>query len=177
MNYNYINLSKLNKEIKEARVTRNIIIDNFIKDSNYTIHNLNIDYLNKVPFPLIITNRDLFSDNNIKVKIYKDYMYHDYLFNNEGLVNDKEDLITNSIMLYIKGLFRVKEEESILDNEFYQDLIINLYNRYTDKIIINRYGINIDKDLLRKIKIINSQELDKYRLNNNKKKVLKMYRG
>ena len=71
----YIKLSKLNKEIKEARLTRNLILNNFIKDTNHAIHNLNIDYLSKVPFPLIITNRDLFKDNNIKVKIYKDYMY------------------------------------------------------------------------------------------------------
>ena len=173
----YINLYKLNKEIKKSKDTRNTIINNFIKDSNHAIHNLNIDYLIKVPFPLIITNRDLFEGNSIKVKIYKeDYLYHDYLFSNQGVVNNQEDLITNSIITYINGLFRVKSEERILDNEFYQDLIVSLYNRI-GKVIINGYGVNLDKELLKKLIIINSKELDKYRLKNNKKKVLEIYRG
>ena len=196
----YINLYELLKEINESRKIRNNLINKFIVDCNFDIHDL--DYLRTVPFPLIIPTRELFDNELIKVKLFKrNYRYEDYLFSEDGLVSDNSDKdineIVRKIMPYIKGIFRVVSEDSFLNNSFYDELVITLYSKYINKLIVDGYGIrlgnyNIDnknklelekiyyenlKLILENINIVDSLELERYRSSKKKDKILEIYRG
>ena len=201
--YEYINLFKLDKEIKETRVIRYNLIKLFESDCNQAIQSLNIDYLSKVPFPMVINYLDFIQNGIMKINLLTRERRGDICLINKDLVIDIEKETEEVLEMlevikpYLNGLFRVLEEEKFLDRTFYQDLVVSLYNRYLNKLIINGNGVTLGdfkldnnkklelerlyyknlKSILKNISIVDSLELDKYRTSKSKKKILEIYRG
>ena len=201
--YQETNLLKLNKEILVTRNLRNNIISLFEKDVLNTIRNMDIEYLKKVPYPLLIDYKKLFNDNYLNLKIFtKKYSYTNYLFSNQDIKDDGEEIekIYNEIKPYIDGIYRIMEESKILNNTFYDQLEVLLYNKYLKKMNISGEGISLSLDninglsnyqkhqllifyydnikkILKHIKVNEVEELNNYRSDINKQKILKIYRG
>ena len=201
-----INLYEVERSINKTSKIRHKLLEEFERDSNIAIRSLNLDYLKNVNFPMIISSKELIKDGLIKVKLFSSkHIFSDCLFNETGIVQseiDSEEVYreADSIMPYIKGVFRVIQEDSFLDNSFYDELIVLLYNKYFKKLIISGNGIKLDfnefknlstidklelerlyykniKRILSNIRVSNVLELEKYKTDKSLKKVLDTYRG
>ena len=192
----WTNLYKLKKEIDKTKELRNDILNIFQQDSINSIKNINYKYLENVPFPLLIDYHSLFDNDKLKIKLFtKDCLYSDFKVPD---TNNLKEEILNNIDKYVEGLLRVKKETNILDNSFYLELEVLIYNNYIKKLIISGDGIRLANDsylnyelkreiiyfyyknlkkILKNIQVEEVIELEKYRSNITKQKVLEIYRG
>ena len=198
-----ISLAKLQSELSELRNIRSIILKQFRNDMNTTLDykkgcKISSDY--KVSF----SSNELFLDDYLSLFIPTLFGDSICLFDKNTLVSstssDNELYEKIEVILpYIKKIFNVKENSNVLNNEFYKDygvfdnfntkvfningngIIIPFYD-YTDfpnkfiQELLTYYSQN-SNDILKNILIPNTESLDNYRLNTNKEKVLKLYKG
>ncbi len=201
-----INLDEVKRDIDKTSKIRHKLLEEFERDSSIAIKNLNLDYLKNVHFPLIINSKEIVKDGLIKVKLFSSkHVFSNCLFNEFGIIESEinsEEVFreADSIMPYIKGLFRVINEDSFLDNSFYDELIVLLYNEYFKKLIISGNGIKFDfnefknlnaieklelerlyykniKKILSNIRVSKVLELERFKTDKSLKKVLDIYRG
>ena len=199
----FIPLSKIDKERKEVQWIRNQIINEFLKD----LHNELDNRKNGIILPIeniVIYRERLFFENYFLMEISSILGNAHCLFNEEGLVscsNCTDDLKEKEKLFlpYIKKMFEVKKNSKVLDNEFYED--IPIYNENKEK-VLNMHGGGIylpfnDYDelpklylqellhyyycnwnnILNNILVSNDSILERFRIDFNKEKVLKLYKG
>ena len=101
---------------------------------------------------------------------------------------------------YLKSLLDYKNTNSLLDNDFYNSLLVNLVGTRSISFKLNGDGISIVinnqrlsenkyvlmslekhfqehyKEILSKISVYNNESLDKYRTDLNKRKALAIYK-
>ncbi len=199
-------LWKIKQEIEKYRELRTYIINLFEQDVITTIRKTSFKYLKDVPYPILIDNKKLFIDNELAIKVFtKELVYENCLFSKEKIEKGDRDcfelaLIYAEVNPYVRGLFNVLKESNLLNNSFYDDLEVMLDNENIKKLIINGEGIRLPieefyklnmqdknellkfyynnlKKILKNIMIFETKELNNYRSNISKKKVLELYRG
>ena len=198
------NLLKLSKEIEKTRKLRNKIISSFEKDILDAINNIKYGYLKNISYPIILDYKKLFIDDLLSIKVFtKDEVYMNCLFSEnrvKGNSNFEVERIYAEINPYIRRIFEISKESNLLNNSFYDNLEVLLFNKYLKKLIINGDGIklpiddfyNLDsydknnllrfyydnlKKILKNIQVQEVLELENYRSNITKQKVLGLYRG
>ena len=198
----FVVLDKIQKEINEFNNIRFDLLREFRNDLNNSLDNLRgckIDssyrveldfnklFLNKY---LVLTIPTIFGDNMC-------------LFDENGFVSSNGEITKelkskiNVLLPYIKKIFKIKENSNIINNSFYNDY--SVLNNKSEKILnINGNGITLPfndytelddiqsilayyytnrEDILKNIIIPNTDSLNNYRLDTNKEKVLKLYKG
>ena len=200
-----INLYKLDAEIRKVREIRNYIIRLFEQDSLRKIKRMNLPYIKEINYPIIIDYKRLFEGDLLSLKVFTNkYIYASTKVGDRGLVDTDIksydiNIIISEITKYIEGLFRIRENCNILDNSFYDEADIMLYYKYLQKLIVSGDGVKLPiasykldshercellrfyydnlKMILKRIEISDSEKLDNYRTNINKRKLLELYRG
>ena len=198
------NLLKLYKEIEKTRNLRTKIISSFEKDILEIIKSMNYSYLKNVPYPVIIDYKKLFIDDLLSLKVFtKDGVYDNFLFSDTEVQNNnfsEVERIYTEIQPFIKRILDISKESNLLNNSFYDKLEVLLYNEYLHKLIISGDGIRLPindfynlngydknnllrfyydnlKKILKNIQVQEVLELEKYKSDITKQKVLSLYRG
>ena len=196
-----VSLSRIQNEINEFRNIRFDLLKKFQKDIDNELDfkkGSKIDY-NRVSF----SPTSLFIEDYLALYIANALGDSLCLFNKNGMVStsgfgyeleEKSEII----LPFIKKLFNVKENSNVLDNSFYDTYPI--YDDNTKVLNINGDGITLPfyeysdfeneevqellgyyysnyKDIIKNILIPNTEKLNNYKTNDNKEKVLKLYKG
>lgn len=196
----FVVLDKVQKEIKEFNNIRFTILREFRNDMNNELDRVKgckIDSTYRVE----LDANKLFLSDYLALTIPTILGDNICLFNKDGFVKSNgevtKDLLEKIkiILPYIKKIYNVKENSNILNNAFYDNYpvlnfklekILNIngngillpFNEYEDDVqdLLYYYYTN-QEEILKNIIIPNTSSLENYRLNTNKEKVLKLYKG
>ena len=208
VNFNYqesnyfskkITLAKLNEQIKDLRHIRYYILDMFKKDIEEKLDRVkglriekakevNFNYRNPFSSKYLFLNvATMFGDTSCLVSENK--------IESASFKTSELEEIISYIFPYIKGIFNVRNNTNVLNNEFYNSL--KLYNDKNNVLNINGDGILLPFDdykiseedlqellkyyyinynsIIKNIFIPDDNHLDKFRTNASKQKVLHLY--
>ena len=197
-----VSLDKIDKERKEARGLRDLMIEEFKNDIN---NELEINRGSRIePNETISFNPErLFNYDYLDMSIPTILGDTHCLFSDVGIVASTSDMSdldikVKLIMPYVKKLFELKKYTHLLDNDFYNDLnifdeeervlvlhgggVFLPFNDYKDlteeklQELLTYYYIHWDK-LLKNILVTNNDILNRYKPDITKEKILEIYKG
>ena len=195
-----ISLKIIDNRLSELRRIRSYIIELFKEDLETRVKGDKVD--NKESIRL--NPERLFLNDYLSLSISTSLGYNHCLFSKDTIVSSDSMIseLENKIELilpYIKRIYEVFENTTILDNEFYDN--IDIYNDNYDKVLnLNGNGAvlpfndyndlnDIEKQellkyyysnfqpILKNILVPNTEILDPFKENITKEKVLKLYKG
>lgn len=173
-----LNLKKIENDIINKRRIRYSVIKTFYDDATNALikHKIN-------NFKLYVDPKEIFKGTKLNLVI--------------SYQGDK-DFCREIITPYISKIENFKEEDNLLDNDFYHKLLVSFPGVYQPIFMINGDGVSIDDehslkekhlydklvnyyllnkdDILRNIKVFNNEALDPYRTNLSKRKALSIYK-
>lgn len=198
-----ISLQKLDNQIKDLRYIRNYILDTFKNDCKCEFDRLigaRIEEHKNIEFD----PRILFLKDYLCLKVPTMFGDTTCLISDKGIESATFKTLelekkVKILFPYIKGIFNLKNNTNILNNDFYDD--VNIYNSKNEKVLnINGDGVflpfddyyDLDKyelqDLLKyyyenwnyileNINVPDEKHLDKYRTDASLQKALALYKG
>lgn len=193
-----LTLEKINQEIVNKRQIRYAVLKQLYED----ITNKLITYHIK-NFQIYLDPRQIYNGDYLNLQLIINNVIIKPFINQTGVHSYYNSYIDGCLDLmfpYLKALLDYPKVNSLLDNDFYNDLLVNLVgtklisfklNGDGFSIIINNLRLADNKyvitslekhfqehyeEILSKISVYNNESLDKYRTDLNKRKALAIYK-
>lgn len=193
-----LTLEKISHEIINKRQLRYAVLKQIYDDiTNKLIHN------HIQNFKIYLDPRQIYNGDYLNLQLVINNTTIEPFINQSGIQSHYNSYIDNSLDLmfpYLRSLLNYRRINSLLDNDFYNDLLVNLAGTRSISFKLNGDGISIIinnqrlsenkyvitslekyfqehyKEILSKISVYNNESLDKYRTDLNKRKALAIYK-
>lgn len=193
-----LTLEKINQEIVNKRQVRYAVLKQLYDDITNKLIKYHIQN-----FKIYLDPRQIYNEDYLNLQLVINNTTIKPFINQSGVQSHYNSYIDGTLDLmfpYLKSLLDYKNTNSLLDNDFYNDLLVNLAGTRLISLKLNGDGISIVinnqrlsenkyvitslekhfqehyEEILSKISVYNNESLDKYRTNLNKRKALAIYK-
>ena len=193
-----LTLEKINHEIIKKKQVRYAVLKQVYDDiTNELIHN------HIQNFKIYLDSRQIYNGDYLNLQLVINNTTIKPFINQSGVQSHYNSYIDNSLDLmfpYLRSLLNYRRFNSLLNNDFYNALLVNLAGTRSISFKLNGDGISVVinnqrlaenkyvfmslekyfqehySEILSKVSVYNNESLDKYRTDLNKRKALAIYK-